>query len=819
MSMPSNEDEQAVLSGQKMEIDPKDETRVPTWATTSAEDFFRSLTVEPILGRSEDCRKRAEQDEAPTENKEQRTKGRRRRGWGELVRVLNLPPELLLEIMSHLHPKNLLNMTRANKFLYGMTMRNRGVWNNSFALVDGLPPRPDNVSGPYYASLLFERRCMACGQTGHANRVDYALLIRFCNACKDANYSSGTDMGLTSEPHTRVALTLLPVAIHQSYVDDALRKVEPDSHELGDIYYVPMFRAVLQYLHSVPVEEVEEVGKKDFNKRKAWVFQRQNHAIELNKWEAKMTRKKAEEAREIIEKRKIRITEKLEGLGYTIDDFPVNNKAWQKFMGESKEVTERVWVTLCPKLKELLAEEQQRRAKAKFKEDKDRRLKNIGKYYEAFTMNEFTPDERVLLPHNNTALKFPVLDNLAEKEGAQKGVRREDFYDAREELRERIEEYKTHFKRRLAVKFVYKAAYKTGYIFSPINGPSGLQTTDELLAHPMALFECSYHPCNIVHRELLVGPYQACHTHLRQEHPSLCLNVVLGKDEDVSDPAKDSLNSVVVYDMGFELVAKILLAAGLSSDKWNLTQDGLTALVQEGRLYCACGDPSMLPPMELSWGDLVKHVHQHYSWYKDRRMVNTKQMRTPGYAEARHLVYLDNHVLPELPKLQEGGESDDEQSAVDHPMPDDGPLEPYDHHEREDDRAEPEYCIKLLPEDADKSPAHMRFVADAKNKAVIQAKLALKPVSAGDQEAWVVVCQLCKVTSRGDRRCNPPLRIRLAENIDSIVWHIQSRCVLTFSGFELSWDGILTVHCSRHGKLAIEAKDILFLRDESRKWY
>ncbi len=30
------------------------------------------------------------------------------------------------------------------------------------------------------------------------------------------------------------------------------------------------------------------------------------HAIELNKWEAEMTRKKAEEARQIIEKRKIR---------------------------------------------------------------------------------------------------------------------------------------------------------------------------------------------------------------------------------------------------------------------------------------------------------------------------------------------------------------------------------------------------------------------------------------------------------------------------------------------------------------------------------
>lgn len=51
-------------------------------------------------------------------------------------------------------------MTRANKFFYGLMKRNRAVWKKSFALVEGLPPCPDNVSGPYYASLLFERRCM-----------------------------------------------------------------------------------------------------------------------------------------------------------------------------------------------------------------------------------------------------------------------------------------------------------------------------------------------------------------------------------------------------------------------------------------------------------------------------------------------------------------------------------------------------------------------------------------------------------------------------------------------------------------------------------
>ncbi len=48
--------------------------------------------------------------------------------------------------------------------------------------------------------------------------------------------------------------------------------VEPASHEMKAIYYVPMFRAVLQYLYPVPVEEVDKI---DFHQRKAWVVQRQ----------------------------------------------------------------------------------------------------------------------------------------------------------------------------------------------------------------------------------------------------------------------------------------------------------------------------------------------------------------------------------------------------------------------------------------------------------------------------------------------------------------------------------------------------------------
>ncbi len=37
------------------------------------------------------------------------------------------------------------------------------------------------------------------------------------------------------------------------------------------------------------------------------------------------------------------ITEKLKNLGYSVDDFPVDCKAWRKLMGEPKKVTDPLY--------------------------------------------------------------------------------------------------------------------------------------------------------------------------------------------------------------------------------------------------------------------------------------------------------------------------------------------------------------------------------------------------------------------------------------------------------------------------------------------
>ncbi|KAI0755839.1 hypothetical protein C8Q74DRAFT_1373572 [Fomes fomentarius] len=212
--------------------------------------------------------------------------------------------------------------------------------------------------------------------------------------------------------------------------------------------------------------------------------------------------------------------------------------------------------------------------------------------------------------------------------------------------------------------------------------------------------------------------------------------------------------------------------------------------LREG-LYCACGDPSLPPPRELSWLDLIKRVWRHHRWYNHRRIA--------GYAEAHHLIHLHNHILPDLRLRKKQGKS-------------------------QDGRPEPKYCIQLLPKGADTAPARERFAADAASRVVVESKLAKKPVPPAEDE-WerVLVCRLCKTMARRWKPYDgPPGRVRLAHDVNRMVWHIRSRWVLIVPrvlglgscGFRRE---VLIEHSSfvKHGKMAIEEKDLMFVKGRS----
>ncbi|KAF6743372.1 hypothetical protein DFP72DRAFT_128589 [Ephemerocybe angulata] len=98
--------------------------------------------------------------------------------------ISELPTDILLEVLSHLPPRDLLHAARTNRLLR-KTVLNRGsmsVWKTSLEAYD-TPETPEDFSLPRWAALLFEPICQVCWNKKVMN-VDWYLLKRICPACK-----------------------------------------------------------------------------------------------------------------------------------------------------------------------------------------------------------------------------------------------------------------------------------------------------------------------------------------------------------------------------------------------------------------------------------------------------------------------------------------------------------------------------------------------------------------------------------------------------------------------------------------------------------
>ena len=105
------------------------------------------------------------------------------------------------QIFSKLQPSDLLNLARSTKRLRTILMRKNTItiWRRARANTEGLPPRPDDLTEPQYAELVFGQHCYVCavhrrpnlpsdrvkfcGRVGDKNRMSFRTRIRTCPLC------------------------------------------------------------------------------------------------------------------------------------------------------------------------------------------------------------------------------------------------------------------------------------------------------------------------------------------------------------------------------------------------------------------------------------------------------------------------------------------------------------------------------------------------------------------------------------------------------------------------------------------------------------
>ncbi|KAH9986004.1 hypothetical protein BJV74DRAFT_952025 [Russula compacta] len=143
--------------------------------------MYDHVNTAPSLHLKEHPAKRAKADQARVGNNVGLPAKRFR---GRLSELPTMPLDILYEIFGHLHPSDLLSLSRVNKAFRSVLMsRNSSfLWNACFKLC-GAPTSPVDMSPPAWAHLLFgSAHCYNCGAKP-VTRILFSLRRRACKSC------------------------------------------------------------------------------------------------------------------------------------------------------------------------------------------------------------------------------------------------------------------------------------------------------------------------------------------------------------------------------------------------------------------------------------------------------------------------------------------------------------------------------------------------------------------------------------------------------------------------------------------------------------
>ncbi|KAJ3513621.1 hypothetical protein NLJ89_g2851 [Agrocybe chaxingu] len=301
--------------------------------------------------------------------KVRRTQSRKRAKAGPLKHFVDLPLDVVYEvggilraggkanghwsqIVSHLKPLDLLNLSRSSKGFrdFFLSRSSAALWRTVLhRLGGGIPPCPHDLTEPQYASLLFDKFCMACGTTIHVVLTDFKLKLKLCNSCKDVNICFGCDAyGLHGETASVAFQTIprwsgwTPTRRRQHRLEDL--QLNSNQHLPNAEFFKPELELAVAWISSLGDLKTESVA--EFN---SLVTQLGQHATALTKEglaiELWMENYRKEEAVEMREERFKKISKEIKALRWDEQYFPQQGDpdfaAWDKFLHEEKELTDR----------------------------------------------------------------------------------------------------------------------------------------------------------------------------------------------------------------------------------------------------------------------------------------------------------------------------------------------------------------------------------------------------------------------------------------------------------------------------------------------
>ncbi|CAA7266830.1 unnamed protein product [Cyclocybe aegerita] len=121
--------------------------------------------------------------------------GKEARSNGRLELIVTMPEDVLYEIFSHLHPLDLLHLSRTSWGLRRLLLARhaRGVWRAALSSVRALPPCPNDLTEVAYASLAFDNWCHFCFEL-EVEQISWICRVRCCENCLKAEFISEAEL-------------------------------------------------------------------------------------------------------------------------------------------------------------------------------------------------------------------------------------------------------------------------------------------------------------------------------------------------------------------------------------------------------------------------------------------------------------------------------------------------------------------------------------------------------------------------------------------------------------------------------------------------
>ncbi|KAF9467656.1 hypothetical protein BDZ94DRAFT_973698 [Collybia nuda] len=343
-----------------------------------------------------------------------------------LVRLMDFPMDVFLEIATNLEPIDILHFSRVSKHFRSLLnpKNSRYVWIAARRNIEGLPDCPPDLTEAQYASLMFENICRACGVK--TVKVDYCLRLRFCSPCFQMNVLKGGTIAknyqLGKLPPT--VYKLLPRTM-PAYTPQGLL-FSSTNNTFHNMYYVPELRLVVKRFRSL---EHDKVALGDFiQEQQTLATQLIQSGKALFDWDATCKQNRQNEKGSLATSRGKSITTKLIELGWDESSFPRywESDEWRKIMDQPRELTPRIWAQVSPKLIQILEVLREERLVAARQSRIRLRANEFSVLWDEHLLS-YPPEDRHFLPNRHDAVLLTSVVVALEEDGGNINVTSERF--------------------------------------------------------------------------------------------------------------------------------------------------------------------------------------------------------------------------------------------------------------------------------------------------------------------------------------------------------------------------------------------------------